>query len=98
LAQQSVLNRHLFGEGPAVHRFFQFAAFLALFAVAFVLITPAPDELPCTAPHGKLPVFALPAAAISMFQLITFDLPSLPKSVPSFSGTTLLSFNCAFLC
>jgi hypothetical protein len=40
--------------------------FLALFAVVFVLVTPAPDELPCTAPHGKLPVVTLPAAVLSI--------------------------------
>lgn len=81
-----------------MHRFVHFAALLAVFAVVFVLITPAPDELPCTAPHGKLPVIALSSAVIAIVQLITFALPSIPESAPSFSGTTLLSFNCTLLC
>jgi hypothetical protein len=81
-----------------VPRFIQFAALVAVFAVVFVLITPAPDELPCTAPHGKLPVLALPSAVISIVQLITFGPPSTPKAVPSCTGTTLLSFNCTLLC
>jgi hypothetical protein len=80
-----------------VHRFVQLATVLAVFAVVFVLITPAPDELPCTAPHGKLPV-AVPSAVISIVQLNTFSLRLLPKSVPSSSGTALLFFNCSLLC
>lgn len=85
-------------QGVAVHRFIQFAALLAVFAIAFVLITPAPDELPCTAAHGKLPVVVLQSTGISIGQLITFALPSISRSVPSSSGTTLLSFNCTLLC
>jgi len=81
-----------------VHRCIKFAALLAVFAVAFVLITPAPDELPCTALHGKVPVVAVPSVLVSIVQLITFALASLPKSVRSSSGTTLLSFNCTLLC
>jgi len=81
-----------------VHRFVQIAVVMAVFAVVFVLITPAPDELPCTAAHGKLPVVVVPSAVISIVQLIPFGLPSTPKSVPSSSGTSLLSLMCTLLC
>jgi hypothetical protein len=33
-----------------------------------------------------------------MVQLISFDLSSIIKSMPSFGGTTPLSFNCPLLC
>lgn len=58
-------------------------AILAAFAVLFVLITPAPDELPTTTPHalGKV----LPPTSVSVFlplQPLLSDGPELRLSAP----------------
>ena len=81
-------------------RLAQIAALLAICGIVFVLITPAPDELPCVTPHGTLPALALSLPVISIVHplLLSVSVPLASLPLHFSNGTTLLSFNCTLLC
>jgi len=78
--------------------FIKVVALVAAVGIVFVLITPAADELPCTARHGAPLAFALPISAISVPVMLSQGSPLFGKSVPLFGKNNLLSFTCTLLC
>lgn len=74
-------------------------AVLAAFSVLLVLITPAPDELPCTTGHKSLLILAVLANATSALMQWTR-----PIHRPVFAADRFLSvldvrsLTCTFLC
>jgi hypothetical protein len=76
----------------------KFVALLAAVGILVVLITPVPDELPCTAHRAPL-ALALSLNLISVLVQPIFPSPrSVSSTVQSLSGTDLLSFTCTLLC
>jgi hypothetical protein len=82
-----------------VSRLAKFAAVVAALGVLWVLITPALDELPCTAGHKLFAVSALVANA-TPFILQPFQSDaSFMHLVDRHSGVPdVLSLTCVFLC
>ena len=75
------------------------AALLAVFAVVWVLITPAFDELPSTAAH-RLPLLlsSLPIATAALMQLLP-SAPGMIYAAKQFPGVLdVRSLTCALLC
>ena len=78
---------------------FKVIALLAVVGIVFVLITPAADELPCTARHGAPLAFALPLSVISVHVNLNHGLRLFgTESVPLCGKNKLLFFTCTLLC
>lgn len=75
-------------------------ALLAALGVLVVLITPAFDELPSTAPHSQhLPVTLAVSVVPSLLLHVVFSgLRHEPVSARLVTGSDLLSLNCSRLC
>ena len=80
-------------------KFAKCAALLAVFAVAWVLITPALDELPSTAAH-RLPLLlsSLPIATAVLMQLLASAPGMIFTSKQFLSGLDVRSLTCTLLC
>lgn len=77
----------------------KFVAVLAAVGVMIVLITPAPDELPCTLGHKLAPLPALLATAtVGLVQLIGVTQRPAPVADRLFLAGDVLSLSCTFLC
>jgi len=74
-------------------------AVIAAVGVLFVLITPAPDELPSTGPHSldKTFVFALSPFAPPAYQILGMLLLAF-GFLPAPSRGSLLALTCSRLC
>jgi hypothetical protein len=79
--------------------FAKYVVILAALSVLVVLITPAPDELPCTAVHKSplAPAFLGNVTSV-LVQPIRLDYPSVLAAPRFFGVTDVLSLKCAFLC
>jgi hypothetical protein len=77
----------------------KFVAIIAAVGVLVVLITPAPDELPCTASHKAHLAPAHSVNAISvLFQPIFTRVQPIHSAARLFDETDLLSLTCTLLC
>ncbi|HJT69724.1 MAG TPA: hypothetical protein VJ731_05965 [Terriglobales bacterium] len=74
-------------------------ALVAAFGVLFVLISPAPDELPSTGPHALNKIFALAASYYSPLapEILTNPQHQLVIHV-NLTCDDLISLTCARLC
>ena len=74
-------------------------AVLAATAVLFVLITPAPDELPSTGPHALMKICLAPAGRIYLSSSDLSPRHGIEAGVIAvWAGVDLLSYTCARLC
>jgi hypothetical protein len=74
-------------------------AIVAVIGVLFVLITPAPDELPSTGPHSLDKAIFLVLTYFSVLPPQILINPQLQFAIITpFSGADLLSLTCARLC
>ena len=77
----------------------KFVAVLVAVSVMIVLITPAPDELPCTVGHKLAPLQALLAMATAdLLQPITVIHRDVPAANRFFGVADVLSLSCSLLC
>jgi hypothetical protein len=77
----------------------KFAAIVAALGVLWVLITPALDELPCTAGHKLFAASALSAAVTPfILQSVRASLGPIPNVECFFGLPDVLSLTCLFLC
>lgn len=76
----------------------KFIAIVAALSVLWVLVTPAPDELPCTG--HKSPAFLAAVATASSVALLPLHSSETLAAAPARSHTRadVLSITCAFLC
>jgi hypothetical protein len=79
-----------------VGRLAKFAAIVAALSLLWVLVTPAPDELPCTI-HKSLVTWTFVASA-ALVLLPSFDPPLLFDIVNNFASAKIISSNCTLLC
>jgi len=77
----------------------KFVVLLAALSVLVVLITPAPDELPCTAGNKSLQptVFLANVSAFSV-QLLRLHHPPASAAARYLGVADVLSLTCTFLC
>jgi len=80
-------------------RFIKIVALLAAVGVLVVLITPAPDELPSTAPHSLHHVIALSVTSLAFEAKISLH-EHVHEShlIRLLSGVDLISLICTRLC
>jgi hypothetical protein len=82
-----------------VSRLAKFAAIVSALGLLWVLITPALDELPCTAGHKLFAVSALlPNAAPFVLQPFDSDAGFTPHTDRPFGVADVLSLTCVSLC
>jgi hypothetical protein len=82
-----------------MHAFTKFVAVLAAVGVLVVLVTPVPDELPCTARHGAPPLLSIPLNVISfLVQPILPKVGSAYAPAQMHSGKIFLALGCMLLC
>jgi len=77
---------------------FKCVAVLAIFCVVFVLITPAPDELPCTMGHKTSLLSAVPAGIVPFFAHPLFSSKLIVADLVQPSSADVLSLTCTRLC
>lgn len=83
----------------SVNRLVKFAAVVAALGVLWVLVTPAFDELPCTAGHKSFKVWALVASATPIvFQPLLSNHGPVHVVFRVFVAVDVLSLTCSFLC
>ena len=74
-------------------------AILAIIGVVFVLITPAPDELPSTGPHSLAKTVVLAFSGFVAASLVAFQIVILiASSVSLRSDRDLLALTCTRIC
>jgi len=85
-----------------MHRFPKFfiatVAVTVAIAILFVLITPAPDELPSTGPHSLHKLFVPVADSIYLSDSLLVTSRVEMKFLVVFAGVDLLSLTCSRLC
>jgi hypothetical protein len=80
-------------------RLAKFAAIVAALSVVWVHVTPAPDELPCTAGHKSFAIWApvvgpMPASLQPLHPSQNLG----ARAVRFFALADILSLTCVFLC
>jgi len=74
-------------------------AIIAIVGITFVLITPAPDELPSTGPHGVVKVFVLASVTVFLQPFQTRTAGDLDFSRLLFKHSMdLSSLTCSWIC
>jgi hypothetical protein len=73
-------------------------AIIGVVGIAFVLITPAPDELPSTGPHALHNLFLPPSDPIAWAQTFLAASHQQPEFVVVRRGIDVLSLICTRLC
>ena len=85
-----------------MHRLTKFliaaVAVTAVIAILFVLITPAPDELPSTAPHSLAKLFVPVSDSFYLFDGLVFTSHVEMGFLVVFAGIDVLSLTCSRLC
>jgi hypothetical protein len=97
------LVKAIYTEKTTVNRnrkfWFAAVAILAIVGVLFVLITPAPDELPSTGPHSLDKSLAFALAHFGPLLHPEWNaIPFLLSSVRAVVRSNPLSFTCVLLC
>jgi len=73
-------------------------AVTAVIAILFVLITPAPDELPSTGPHSLAKLFIPVSDSLYLCESPVFTSHVEMGFLVVFAGIDLLSLTCSRLC
>jgi len=79
-------------------KFAKCVAIAAAIGVLVVLITPAPDELPCTAGHRHHFNFAVTASSLPLLIQSVINVQLGVAYIAAVRSTDLLSFTCTLLC